>query len=97
MSDLSKEVRCPPNPSKNFMFPKRKFGVQGKDQRSFRSEWCVSYTWLHYDATSDAAFCHLCMTAEFEKKFLASTKRDPAFISAASHIGRKQLQSSRNT
>ena len=88
MSDLSegiaKEALRPPekfHPSKNYTFPKRTFGKQGKDQRSFRSEWCTSYTWLHYDATSDAAFCYLCMTAEFEKKFLASTKRDPAFIS----------------
>ena len=28
----------------------------------------------------DSAFCHVCITAEFEKKFLANTKRDPAFI-----------------
>ena len=80
----SREVTRPPekfHSPKNFKFPKRKFGSQGAT-RSFCSEWCASYTWLHYDATSDAAFCHLCMTAEFEKKFLASTKRDPAFISA---------------
>ena len=35
------------------------------------------YHWLHYNASSDSAFCHVCMVAEFEKKFLASTKRDP--------------------
>jgi len=88
MSDLSKEIAKealrPPeklHPSKNYTFPKRSFGKQGKDQRSFRSEWCISYMWLHYDATSDAAFCHHSMTAEFEK-FLANTKRNPAFISA---------------
>ena len=34
-----------------------------------------------YDVQCDAAFCHLCMTASHEGKFLASTKRDPAFIS----------------
>ena len=79
----SREVTRPPekfHSPKNFKFPKRKFGSQGA-VRLFHSEWCALYTWLHYDATSDAVFCHLCMTAEFEK-FLASTKRDPAFISA---------------
>ena len=65
-----------------FKFPKRSFGSQGKDRRSFRGEWCDTYHWLHYDVSSDSAFCHVCMVAEFERKFLASTKRDPAFISA---------------
>ena len=86
MSDLTSylsTVNCPPvkfHPPKNFKLPKRSFGAQGKDQRSSRTEWCVTYCWLHYDVSQDSAFCHVCMTAEFEKKFLASTKRDPAFI-----------------
>ena len=28
---------------------------------------------------ADAAFCYVCMHCEAEKKFLTSTKRDPAF------------------
>ena len=82
MSDLTSyllTVNHPPvkfHPPKNFKLPKRNFGTQGKDWRSFRTEWCV---WLHYDVSQDSAFCHVCMTAEFEKKFLASTK-DPTFI-----------------
>jgi hypothetical protein len=67
------------HPPKNFSFPVRSFGLKG-EKRSFRAEWCVKYDWLHYDLVDGAAFCHLCMTAEFENKFLASTKRDPAFI-----------------
>ena len=62
MSDLSegitKEALRPPekfHPSKSYTFPKRTFG-QGKDQQSFRSEWCTFYAWLHYDPTSDAVF-----------------------------------------
>ena len=52
------------------------------DLRSFRAEWCDKYKWLHYEAVSlDSTFCHACMVAEFEKKFLASTKRDTAFTS----------------
>ena len=88
MSDLTSslaQVNHPPKkfqPPKSFKFPKRSFGSQGKDRRSFRGEWCDTYHWLHYDVSSDSAFCHVCMVAEFEKKFLASTKRDPAFINA---------------
>ena len=67
------------HPSKNGKFPARKFGSKG-EKRSFRAEWCEKYDWLHYDRVADAAFCHLCLTAEHEKKFLASTKRDQAFI-----------------
>ena len=33
-----------------------------------------------YDIDSDSAFYHLCMTAH-EGKLLASTRRDPAFLS----------------
>ena len=32
------------------------------------------------DVQMDAAFCHVCMTAEHEKRLLASIKRDAAFI-----------------
>ena len=50
-------------------------------QRSFRAEWCEKFDWLHYDVESDSAFCHLCKTAVTHNKLLASTKKDPAFIS----------------
>ena len=36
--------------------------------------------WLHYDVSSDSAFSHLCMTAAYEGKLIASTKKDPAFL-----------------
>ena len=68
------------HPSKSFKFPKRTFGKKN-EERSFRAEWCEKYPWLHYNIESDSAFCHLCMTAEHEHKFLASTKRDAAFLS----------------
>ena len=66
-------------PPKSFRFPKRKFGKKG-EERSFRATWCEKYDWLHYNVSADAAFCYLCMRAEHEKKFLASNKREPAFI-----------------
>ena len=68
------------HPPKSFSFPKRSFGSK-KIQRSFRSELCQEFNWLHYDATDDTAYCHLCLCTEAEKRFLASTKREPAFIS----------------
>ena len=49
--------------------------------RSFRADWCEKYTWLHYDISLDAAFRYLCMRASHEGKFLASSKREPSFIS----------------
>ena len=50
------------------------------EERSFRSDWCTKFPWLHYNVGKDVALCHVCMKAEFEKKSLASTKRDSAFI-----------------
>ena len=67
------------HPKRSYKFPRRKFGTTG--ERSFRAEWCDTYPWLHYDKVSNSAFCHLCMRAASQGKFLASTKRDPAFIS----------------
>ena len=69
------------HPQKSFLFPKRRFGK--KDERSFKAEWCEDgkYPWLHYNIASDSAFCHLCMTAVHQGKLLASTRRDPAFLS----------------
>ena len=66
-------------PTKEFIFPRRQFG-SNEISRGFCAEWCDSFTWVHYDVNKDAAFCHLCMRCETENKFLASTKRDPAFI-----------------
>ena len=67
------------HPPRDFRFPKRKFGKKG-EERSFRSDWCTKFPWLHYNVGKDVALCHVCMKAEFEKKSLASTKRDSAFI-----------------
>ena len=68
------------HPPKSFKFPRREFGSKG-EQRSFRPEWCEMFEWLHYDVNEDAAYCHVCISAERERKFLSSTRRDPCFIS----------------
>ena len=66
------------HPPKSFLFPKRSFGSKN-EKRSFRPEWCEKYSWLHYDASIDAAFCYICMKVE-QIKYKVSTKREPAFI-----------------
>ena len=75
-------------PSKSFIFLKRKFGARG-EERLFRAEWCYENNWLHYrDVSKDAA---LCMKCEHEKKFLSSNKlnvNQPLFLKGT-HIGRK--------
>ena len=68
------------HPPKLFRFLKQIFGMN--TERSFRAEWCEDnhYPWLHYDVSSDSAFCQLCMTAAYEGKLLSSIKKDPAFL-----------------
>ena len=68
------------HPPKSFSFPKRLFGLKNK-KCSFRPEWYDRYSWLHYDAPKDAAFCYICMKVEGERKFKVGTKWEPAFIS----------------
>ena len=43
-------------------FPKRQFGTKG-EERIFRAEWCDTFSWLHYDVKTDAAFCYLSVCA----------------------------------
>ena len=45
-------------PGKGYSFPKRDFGQK---KRSFKSEWCEEFSWLHCDSSKDAVFCYLCM------------------------------------
>ena len=81
--EVKKSLPVKFHPPKSFKFPKRKFGTKGEAMRSFRAEWCSddNYPWLHYDVSSDSAFCYLCMTAAHEGKLLASSKKDAAFLS----------------
>ncbi len=80
MAERASEGQSFPAKLKRSSLPVRKLGSK-REKRSFRPEWCQRYDWLHYDCVADAALCHVCMKAEHENKFLASTKRDPAFIS----------------
>ena len=70
------------HPPKTYKFPKWKFGSTVITEQSLQPQWCDSYKWLHYNKVADAAFCHLCMRAQRERKLLSSHRREPAFITS---------------
>ena len=64
---------------RKFAFPSRNFG----DVRHFKGASLENKnwnSWLHYDITSDSAFCYTCIKA-IEKNMLSSKKSEKAFIS----------------
>ena len=67
------------HPPVTLILPKRMFGSK-KVERAFRANWCQQFPWLHYNIDRDAAFCHVCMQADNEGKFLSSSKRESSFI-----------------
>ena len=54
-------------------------------KRSFRSVWCISFPWLHYNVDKRTALCHICIKASYEGKFLTGS----AFITRRLLIGRR--------
>ena len=46
----------------DYVFPKRFYS--GKPQQC-HSSWFKSWSWLHYDTTKDAAYCHTCVANWF--------------------------------
>ena len=69
-------------------FPKSMFG---KQSRSFQSDWFEKWKWLHYDESSDSAFCFLCIRAYTEKK-LANACKEKTFISIGFRTWKKAIQ-----
>ena len=69
-----------PHQPLSFLFPKRPFGKKNVVYRSFQPSWFASWTWLHYDETTDAVLCHLCTKAVCEKK-MKPGNADVAFVS----------------
>ena len=67
-------------PTKKFKFPKRSFGKTKIVYRSFPVAWFNHWSWLHYDASHDKIFCHVCVTA-FKQNLIASSVLELAFIS----------------
>ena len=75
------EVGETPNQPRDFNFPKLDFGQTNPVFRSFQSSWFLKWGWLHYDAASDVAFCHICIRALKSGKMLMTTgnTRDSSF------------------
>ena len=65
LSSFLKKLHLPP--PKTYAFTKQKSGSKG-EEGSCRAAWFDKHDWLHYNTTADSAFCHLCMSAEFDKR-----------------------------
>ena len=67
----------PHHPSKDFMFPKTKFG--SRNPRFCQHNWFDNYPWLHYDIEKDCVVCFYCM--KNVSKLTAEKNKEPAYTS----------------
>lgn len=72
-------------PLQGYKFPQRSFGKKNI-QRSCRSDWFKSWSWLHYVEDNDTVLCHLCMRAAKEGKIKTGGTNEPAFVSNIHNI-----------
>ena len=73
------DVGKTPSQPKKVKFPKRSFGKTKTVYRSFQAAWFDRWSWLHYDASHDKTFCHVCVTA-CKQNLIASSVLERAFI-----------------
>ena len=76
ISKLGLVPESPNQPSSDYIYPKTKFG---DSYRSFKTVWTTQFTWLHYNESTDSAFCWYCKKATATGQ-LKSSKREDAFI-----------------
>ena len=57
-----------PNQSRSLKFPQHEFSQKTTVKQSFQPQWFDRWLWIHYDKSSNAAFCFLCVTAYCQKK-----------------------------
>ena len=63
-------------------------------QLSFQGSWFSKWQWLHYESTTDLAFCHTCVTAiKMGKMKIAGNVKGPAFIYNGLHFPQMKLAS----
>ena len=77
--------QCPsigstPHQPRNVSFPTVPFGKSKVILRSFSSTWFDKWGWLHWDESSQRAFCFTCVSACKQNR-LRSAYADVAFIS----------------
>ena len=68
----------PTHPPHHFIFPKRDFGQKKVVKRSCQASWFSKWPWLHYQQSSDAVFCHVCVNA-LRSKRMDMRRGDPSF------------------
>ena len=73
------DIPLKPHQPTNFAFPKRRFGQTKVVYRSFQALWFRDWPFLHYEESSDSAYCHTCVTA-FKEKKIRSPHADAAFV-----------------
>ena len=69
------------------IIPKRSFGLTNVVQRAFNVKWFEQCKLIHYDESTDAAFCHVCYKALEEGKLTAGSK-EMAFLIEDSQTGK---------
>ena len=75
------EVGEVPHQPEHHTFPRRQFGKSKVVSRAFQGSWFKKWQWLHYQSTTDLAFCHTCVTAiKTGKMKIAGNVKDSAFI-----------------
>ena len=76
---------------RKFAFPSRNFG---EEVRHFKGTWFENKnwnSWLHYDITSDSAFCYTCIKA-IEKNMISSKNSEKALYLKDTEIGKMLLR-----
>ena len=58
-----KDLPDKPFQPQHYSFPSRSFGYTQPENRFFQASWFHRFSWIHYDATDDSAFCFLCCKA----------------------------------
>ena len=56
-SHLSEVGEVPHQPERH-MFPRRQFGKSAVVSCAFQGSWFNKWQWLHYESTTDLAFCY---------------------------------------
>ena len=63
-----------------YSFPPRSFGKAQPEKRFFQASWFHRFSWFHYDATDDSAFCFLCCKAVKGKKMGLTRLSEVSFL-----------------
>ena len=71
-----------PHQPLSFPLPKQWYGMKNIVYRSFQPSWFDSWTWLHYDETTDAVLCHLCTKVKILLVFSCILIPQVVFIAA---------------